>query len=61
MAPATDIRGKEFKVGQTIARPSDFFTMTLCIVTKVEDGKVYLDNSPQAMKHPTRLAILGIV
>ncbi len=57
----TDIRGKEFVVGQQVARPADFSTMVLCTVTRVENGKVYLDNSKGAMKFPNRLAILGVV
>lgn len=30
----------------------------ICTVTKIADGQLYLDNSKQAIKFPTRLLII---
>lgn len=58
-----DARGLEFKVGQQVARAAKFYRMDglyvqICEVTRVKDGKVYLDNSVRPMTFPERLAII---
>ena len=61
---ATDVQGKTFAVGQKVARAVkigavDGVEVKITEVTKVNGDKVYLDNSPQPIKFPARLAILG--
>ena len=60
---AKDVLGKEFKVGQNVARAMCPQRLTpyieVQIVTRVSDSKVYLNNSKQPMKFPERLAIIG--
>lgn len=56
-----DMQGVELAVGQKVARAvilnhSPF--INVCTVTKLADGKVYLDNSPRAIRVPERLLIL---
>lgn len=59
-----DARGIVFEVGQTVARAAklgavDGVYCQICEVTKVADGKVYLDGSAQALKYPGRVAIIS--
>jgi hypothetical protein len=65
MNKIVDVRGKEFAVGQEVARPKAAgFTgsvyIVVCKVTAVKNGRVYLDDSRQPMKYPETLAILGV-
>lgn len=59
-----DVQGKEFVVGQKVARAAKHFTMDglyvkVCEVTRIEDNKVYLDGSNRALNFPNRVAIIG--
>lgn len=63
MTKIVDVRGLEFAVGQLVARPivmnaGGSVCISLCRVTRIENEKLYLDDSKQAMKFPGRLAIL---
>ena len=58
-----DVQGKPFAVGQKVARADKFYKtdglhVVISTVTRVEDGKVYLDSS-RALKYPDRVAIIG--
>jgi hypothetical protein len=55
-----DMKGFTFNVGDEVARPVLYGKsphIELCIVTKIQDGKLYLDESKQAMRFPERLLI----
>jgi hypothetical protein len=63
---AKDVRGKEFEVGQKVARAVSLYqggsaAVVVAIVTHVDPwpGGIYLDNSKRPMKFPERLAIIG--
>ena len=63
---AKDVLGKEFRVGQQVARAMSLnkggsAAVVIAIVTHVDPwpGGVYLNNSKQPMKFPERLAIIG--
>ena len=54
------MKGFTFNVGDEVARPVLYGKsphIELCIVTKIQDGKLYLDESKQAMRFPERLLI----
>lgn len=56
-----DKTGFAFNVGCKVARAVIFGKspiIDICEVTRIEDGKMYLDNSKQAMKYPERLLII---
>lgn len=56
-----DKNGFAFNVGCKVARAVIFGKspiIDICEVTRIEDGKMYLDNSKQAMKYPERLLII---
>jgi hypothetical protein len=56
-----DMKGFAFNEGCKVARAvlwSKSPMLDICTVTKIKDGKVYLDNSKQAMKFPERLLII---
>jgi len=60
---AKDVQGKEFAVGQKIARAAKLMVMDglhiqVCEVTRIDGDKVYLDNSSRPMRFPERLAII---
>ena len=55
-----DMKGFTFNVGDEVARPVLYGKsphIELCRVTKIQDGKLYLDESKQAMRFPERLLI----
>jgi hypothetical protein len=55
-----DMKGFTFSVGDEVARPVLYGKsphIELCIVTKIQDGKLYLNDSKQAMRFPERLII----
>lgn len=57
-----DLDGKQFWVKCYVARPvirgySPY--IEICQVTRIENGKIYLDNSKQPIQFPDRLLILG--
>jgi hypothetical protein len=57
----TDLRGFTFTLGCTVARPVLFGNspqIELCKVTRIESGKLYLDNSKIAIKLPRKLLII---
>lgn len=58
----SDHEGTELKVGQRVARAisASGYGADLCIqtVTRVEDGKVYLDNSKVALKKLRNILVL---
>jgi len=60
-----DVRGREFAVGQEVARAKSYnragsAAVVVCRVSRVDGGRVYLDDSRQPMKYPEQLAILGV-
>lgn len=55
-----DMKGFTFNVGDEVARPVLWGKsphIELCTVTRIQDGKLYLDDSKQAMRFPERLLI----
>lgn len=61
---ATDMRGKEFKVGDTVAKgitlnQSGSAGIELCKVTIADGDRIHLDGSNRAMKYPNRLLIVN--
>lgn len=60
----TDVRGRQFVVGQRVARAAKLYQtdglgVIICEVTKIDGEKLYLDYSKQPIKFPDRLAILS--
>jgi hypothetical protein len=56
-----DMKGYAFNVGCTVARAVMYGKspmIDLCTVTRIENGKLYLDESKQAMRFPERLLIV---
>ena len=56
-----DMYGYEFNVGCKVARAvvsgrSPF--ISICTVTRIEDNRLYLDDSPKAINFPNRLLII---
>ena len=55
-----DMKGFSFTVGDEVARAvllGKSPHIEICTVTRIEDGKLYLDNSKQAIRFPGRLLI----
>ena len=55
-----DMKGFTFNVGDEVARPVLYGKsphIEFCIVTRIQDGKLYLDESKHAMRYPERLLI----
>lgn len=56
-----DYNNNIFTIGDIVVRPiltNRSPTITTQTVTKIEDDKLYLDNSPQAIRFPNRLLIV---
>lgn len=56
-----DLRGKVFSVGCIVARAvahGGACFIDLATVTRIENGKLYLNSSKQAMRFPSRLVIV---
>ncbi len=56
-----DLKGFAFNEGCEVARAVLYGKspmIEICTVTKIKDGKLYLDNSKQAMRFPERLLIV---
>lgn len=56
-----DLLGFSFTKGCTVARPvllGKSPMINLCKVTRIDGGKLYLDDSKQAMRFPERLLIV---
>lgn len=65
MKQVRDGRGKAFAVGQLVAKAAkayqvDGLRCVVATVTKVDDEKVYLDDSKQPLRFPERVLILGV-
>lgn len=58
-----DTQGKEFAVGQQVAKAAKLYKtdglfVEIKLVTKIDGDKVYLDNSLRALKFAERVVIL---
>ena len=56
-----DMKGFAFNVGCKVARAVMWGKspkLDICEVTRIEDGKIYLDDSKQAIRYPDRLLII---
>ena len=56
-----DMKGFAFNEGCTVARATLWGKsprIEICEVTRIEDGKLYLDNSKQPIRYPERLLII---
>lgn len=56
-----DLKGFTFNVGDQVARAvlwGKSPMIELCEVTRIENGKLYLDESKQAIRFPERLLIV---
>jgi hypothetical protein len=56
-----DMKGFAFNEGCKVARAvlwGKSPMLDICTVTKIKDGKIYLDDSKQAMRFPERLLII---
>jgi hypothetical protein len=53
-----DMKGFTFHVGCKIVRAVGDGMLSICTVTRIEDGKIYLDNSKIAIRYPKRLLII---
>jgi hypothetical protein len=56
-----DMKGFAFNEGCKVARAVMWGKspmLDICTVTKIKDGKIYLDDSKQAMRFPERLLII---
>jgi hypothetical protein len=53
-----DMKDNSFHVGCKIVRAVGDGMLSICTVTRIEDGKVYLDNSKIAIRYPKRLLII---
>ena len=54
----TDMRGASFHEGCEVVRAVGDGILAICIVTKIEDNKIYLDRSKIAIRYPKRLLII---
>lgn len=54
----TDIRGNVFHVGCEIVRAAGDGYLSFHTVTRIENGKLYLDTSKIAIRFPKRLLIV---
>ena len=56
-----DMKGYAFNEGCKVARATLWGKspkLDICTVTKIKDGKLYLDDSKQAIRFPERLLII---
>ncbi len=56
-----DMRKNEFVVGDMVVKPEmsgQSASLRIGIVTKIENGKMYLDNSKVAIRYPSRMLIV---
>jgi hypothetical protein len=61
MTVPVDMKGFAFHVGCTVARAELWGKspmITINVVTKIKDGKIYLEHSRQPIKFPDRLLII---
>jgi hypothetical protein len=53
-----DMKGFAFHVGCKIVRAVGDGMLSICTVTRIENDKLYLDNSKIAIRYPKRLLII---
>lgn len=56
-----DMKGYAFNIGCKVARATLWGKspiITICEVTDIKDGRIYLDNSKQPIRFPERLLII---
>lgn len=58
MTNLIDKQGFSFHVGCKIVRAISDGCLQICTVTKIEDGKLYLDDSKIPIRYPKRLLII---
>jgi hypothetical protein len=61
MTTPTDMKGFAFQVGCKVARAimsGQSPILKICTVTRIDSDRVYLDDSKQPMKYPSRLLII---
>jgi hypothetical protein len=46
------------KVARAVSRGRSSVDLDICTVTRIENGKIYLDDSKAAIKFPSRLLII---
>lgn len=58
MSSPLDMRGYAFHVGCKVARAVGDGILVVCTVTKIENNKIYLDDSKISIRFPKRLLII---
>lgn len=58
MSKLVDMQGTAFHEGCKVARVIDVGYIQICVVTKIAEGQLYLDNSKRAIQYPDRLLII---
>lgn len=56
-----DMQGRSFAIGDKCAKAATSgraVNLNICTVTRIENGKLYLDNSKVAINYPGRLLIV---
>jgi hypothetical protein len=53
-----DFQGNSFHVGCKIVRAVGDGILAISVVTKIENGKLYLNDSKIAIRYPSRLLII---
>lgn len=62
LSEPVDLLGVPLAVGDKVARASTLgrsANLTICEITKIQDGKVYLDNSHVALHYPGMLLVVN--
>lgn len=59
-----DAQGKQYQVGQKVARASKFYRVdglyvAIVKVTAIKDSKVYINDSVRPVKFPERMVIMS--
>lgn len=58
MSKLTDMHGKQFHQGCKVARALDRGVLVVQTVSRIQDGKMYLDASNQHIRFPKALLII---
>ena len=58
MSKLVDMQGTAFHEGCKVARAIDVGNIQICVVTKIVEGQLYLNNSKQSIRYPDRLLII---
>ena len=58
MSNLVDMQGTAFHVGCKVARALDQGVLVIQTVTRIQDGKLFLDASKQYIRYPTALLIV---